>query len=116
MRPTRLTREERHPISIMKRKGDSPPDQSTGVSNSRNWTSSLSKNILHDVSLFFDSSQSLVEALVFEGQSPVVDAETVENGGVHVTDMDRIFNDVVAVIVSLPVFETAFHTGSSHPH
>ena len=64
----------------------------------------------------FHSGEPLIEALEFESELAVIDAKAVQDGGVHVADVDGIFDDVVAVIVGFAVFKAALDTGSGHPH
>lgn len=45
----------------------------------------------------------------------VIDAELVEDGGVEVADVDRVFGDVVAKVIGLTVNLAAFDTAASHP-
>jgi hypothetical protein len=45
--------------------------------------------------------QSMVAALVLEGQPRVLDPQAVEDGRVQVVHLDGILHDVVAVIVRL---------------
>lgn len=51
----------------------------------------------------FDTGESLVEALGLETETFVIDAESVEDGGVKVADMDRIAGDVIAQFIGFTV-------------
>lgn len=75
----------------------------------------LGQDILNNVRLF-NSRKALVQPLILKGELIVIDAQLVKNRGIHVTNMDGVFDDVVAVVVSLTVFEPAFYSGPSHPH
>ena len=75
----------------------------------------LSKDLAHDAR-WFDACQSLIEPLVLERQPIVIDAELIQDCGVHVANVNRVFKNVVRPVVGLPKFEAAFDTGSGHPH
>ena len=57
--------------------------------------------------MFLDAGQSHVQPLELERQPLVIDAEAVQDRGVHVVDVDRIFDDVVAEVVGLAVGDAA---------
>ena len=71
---------------------------------------------------FFDdprrlhAGEPLLEALVFERQPIVVDAETVEQRGVEVADVDWVLHDVVGEVVGGAVHDTWFDAAAGHPH
>src|SRR5437879_3437797 len=65
---------------------------------------------------FFDTSQPLIQALELIGEEPMINSQAMENGGIDVADMNRIFGDVVAEIVRLAVNHPAFDAAASHPH
>jgi len=75
----------------------------------------LGQDIFNNVRLFY-SRKALVQPLILEGELVVIDPQLVQNRGIHVTNVDGVFDDVVAMIISLTVFETAFYSGASHPH
>ena len=50
------------------------------------------------------------------GEALVVDAHEFENGGMKVVDVDGVFDDAGAVIVSLAVGDSRFGSASGHPH
>ena len=58
----------------------------------------LSEDLLHHMR-FLHSSETGVEPLKFESETLVVHPHAVEDGGVHVVDVHRVFDDVVAVVV-----------------
>ena len=62
-----------------------------------------------------DTGEPGVEALKFESETLVVDPHTVQDGGVHVVDMHRVFDDVVAVLIGCAVDAAAFDAAASHP-
>lgn len=64
----------------------------------------------------FDAGEFLVEALIFVEEAVVVEAEELQNGGVEVADVDRVFDDVVAEIVGFAVDGSPFGAPSGHPH
>ena len=65
--------------------------------------------------MFLDAGQTHVEALDFIRQAFVVDAQAVEDGGVHVVDVDRVFDDVVAEFVGLAVDDAGLDAAAGHP-
>ncbi len=59
---------------------------------------------------FFHSRKAEVKALVFDGETFVIDAEVVEEGGVEIADVDGILDDVVGVVIRFSIvagFETS---------
>jgi len=62
-----------------------------------------------------DIGESEVTALEPIGELRVVDAQSVEERGVEVVDVDRVFHDVVTVIVGFPVHVTGFDSGTGDP-
>lgn len=54
-------------------------------------------------------------ALVFEGESFVVDAEQVQQRGVEIMNVNRILHDVIAKLTSFTVDQTPLHPTSRHP-
>jgi hypothetical protein len=46
----------------------------------------------------------------------VIEAEQVQDRGVEVVDVDRVFDDVVAEIVGLAVDRASLGSASGHPH
>ena len=50
-----------------------------------------------------------------EGQPFVVYTELVENRGVYIPHVDRVFDDIVAEIIGFPVDNAALYTAASHP-
>ena len=62
-----------------------------------------------------DAGGFLVEALEAEGEAVVVHAEAVEEGGIGVADADRVFDDVVGVVVGAAVTGAAIHAAACEP-
>ena len=60
----------------------------------------LRQELLHGV-VVLDSGEAEVEAEVAEGETFVIDAEELENGGLEVVDVDGVFGDVEAEVVGL---------------
>ena len=50
-----------------------------------------------------DVGQAEVSALVFKGQSLVVDAQQVQNGSMEIMHVNAVFSDIVWIIIRLPV-------------
>ena len=61
------------------------------------------QNLFYDPG-FFNTGKPLVKALITEGEFLVVNAKLIEDGGVQVTNMDWIFQNIVGVIVGFAVF------------
>ena len=60
--------------------------------------------------------QPEVAALKTECEPRVIDSQQVQDRGVPVMDGDRIFHDVVAIIVGLAVSDAGLRTAAGHPH
>ena len=67
------------------------------------------------VGFVFDAGEFLVEALEFVGEATVIDAEEVEDGGVHVADVDGVLSDVVGEVVGFSVNRAPLDAASGHP-
>ena len=63
----------------------------------------------------FDSGEAEVEALEFDGEAFVVDAEGMEDGGVEFVHVDGVFGDVVTEVVGCPIGEARLDSTSGHP-
>ncbi len=61
------------------------------------------QNLFYDPG-FLNTGKPLVKALITEGEFLVVNAKLIEDGGVQVTNMDWIFQNIVGVIVGFAVF------------
>src|SRR5262249_23944595 len=57
----------------------------------------------------------LVEALIFEDQLFMLHSQLMQNGGVQVTDMHRVFGDIVRHLIGLAIDEPGFNSGTGHP-
>ena len=55
-------------------------------------------------------------ALILEGQPFMVDPQAVQDGGLQVVDVNRVLNDVVAIIVCLANGDTGLKTPTGGPH
>ena len=71
----------------------------------------------HDVLHHFptDISEPETAALKFEGELFVVDTHQMHYSSLKIVNMDRVFNDVIAEIVSLAISPSPLNTSSSHP-
>ncbi len=58
----------------------------------------------------------MVEALEFESEAGIFDAEAVEDGGLEIADVDGIFDDIVGEIVGFAVDDAAFDAAAGHPY
>ncbi len=92
-----------------KGRGDFRGDGSNG------WGHGSGEEIADDVGLF-DAGEALVEALVLEDEAAVIDAEAVEEGGVEVVHVHRVFHDVVAEVVGLAIDGSGADTTAGEPH
>jgi hypothetical protein len=61
------------------------------------------------------ASEPLVEALEFVAEAFVFEAEGVENGGVEVTDVNGVLDDVIGHLVGLSVHLAALDSTTGHP-
>src|SRR5258706_16402598 len=55
-------------------------------------------------------------ALVQERQARVLDSQAMENGGLQVVHMDRVFRDVVAIVVRFAESHARLDTAACHPY
>ena len=62
-----------------------------------------------------DIGQSILTALVAERQPCVIDAAQMQDGRLHVVNMDRIFSDVPAELIGRPVDDARLHAATCHP-
>jgi hypothetical protein len=63
-----------------------------------------------------DVGQAVVAALEFVGELMMVDSQAVQDCGVEVVDVDRVADDIVAVVVGFAVGDSATDASSGHPH
>ena len=61
-------------------------------------------------------SQAEMPSLELIGQFFMIDAETMKERGLQVMDVDRIFYNIVAVVVGLAINDPSLHAASSQPH
>ena len=66
--------------------------------------------------MFFDAGQTEIESTEAEGQLSVINAQAVQNRGLHVVDMDGVFNDVKAEFIGLAVRDPGSNAASGQPH
>src|SRR5260370_33196747 len=76
--------------------------------------STLSQDIAHQV-VPFDAGEAHVQALHAVGETAVVDAQAVQDGGVEGMDVDAVLDDVVAEIVGPAGAETGLDAAAGHP-
>lgn len=62
-----------------------------------------------------DVGEAETASLVAVGETFVVDAEEMEDGGLEVVYVDRVLGDVVAVFVSAAVLAAALDSAAGHP-
>src|SRR5437764_14980905 len=73
------------------------------------------QNILHHIALFH-TGQPLIKSLEFVSQSPMIDAQTVQNRRIDLADMHRIFHHVIAEIIRLTIDHASLNSAARHPH
>ena len=61
-----------------------------------------------------DIGQAEVTALKLIGQALVIDAQKMQDCGIEIMNVDRIFNDVVAKIVRTAVGRAGVDSGPGH--
>ena len=57
----------------------------------------------------FNARYLFIEPLKLKRQSLVVDPELVEDGGIHISNVNGILDDVISVLVRFSVFETSLN-------
>src|SRR6266705_160388 len=65
--------------------------------------------------MLFDAGEPHVEALHFVSQPFVIDAEAVQNRRIQIVNMNRVFHDVVAKLVSSTVDDAGLDAAARHP-
>jgi len=63
-----------------------------------------------------DAGEPLVETLKLVSELVVIDAEGVQDRGVQVTDMDRIFSNIETQLIGFAVNLPTFDAATGHPH
>ena len=66
--------------------------------------------------VLFDTCQAEIQSPETERQLAMIDAEAMQNGGLHVRNMDRAINDIETEFVSRPKRGTRRDTTTSEPH
>ena len=64
----------------------------------------------------FHAGEAHVEALELFGETMVIDAKEVEQGGVEVADVNHVLDGVVSQFVGGAMAETGFDARARHPH
>ena len=73
-----------------------------------------SQNIGHQFS--GNIRQAEMASLKFISQLLMIDTQAMQDRGLQVMDVDRIFDDIVAVVVRLAIDDSSLHAASSQPH
>ncbi len=63
-----------------------------------------------------DSGGFLVETLETEGEFVMIHAEAMEDGSVEIADVDRVFDDVVGVVIGHAVAGAGLDATARDPH
>src|SRR4051812_22246348 len=77
-------------------------------------TSELRQNSFYDFSLL-DPGQLHVQALISVAEPIVVNAELMQDRRLKVTDVNGVFDDVVAELVRFAMNDSAFDPTTCHP-
>ncbi|CAD72466.1 hypothetical protein-transmembrane prediction [Rhodopirellula baltica SH 1] len=64
----------------------------------------------------FDANQFLVQATIEVGQMVWIESHLMQDRGVQVTDVQRVFDRGGTELVGRPVADAAFDSASGHPH
>ena len=62
-----------------------------------------------------DVREAKVAALEAVGELLVIDPHAVQDGRVQIVDVDRVFGDIVTVVVGLAETETSLDSTAGHP-
>lgn len=65
---------------------------------------------------FFDARQALIQALEFERELLVIEAQLMKDRGVQVADVDGIVDGVKAQIIGAAIGDSGLHPAAGHPH
>src|SRR5437867_30052 len=76
--------------------------------------SDLDEDFLHNVAV--DVGQPEVAALVLERQLRVIDSEALQDGGLQIVDVNGIFGDVIAIVISIAVDDARLYAAPRQPH
>ena len=74
----------------------------------------LRENLFDEFAM--DVGESELAALKAVSEAFVIDAEEMENRSVEIVDVDRVFEDIVAVVVGFSDSDSFFDSSSGHPH
>ena len=74
----------------------------------------LDKDTLHDLPR--NVGEPEVSALKLVGQLGVVDTQGTQDGRVQIVNVDRVFHDVVAVVVGLAQTDAGLDAAAGEPH
>ena len=78
------------------------------------WKKVSGEDALHHMTM--NVGETEVSSLVLEGQSLMIDAEEMKQGGVEVVYVDRVGLHAVAVVVGGTVGGARLDPSSGHPH
>ena len=60
--------------------------------------------------------QPIIPALLAERQAAMIQAQTMQDGRIQIVNVDRITNDIVAVVIRLAVHMSATDSPAGQPH
>ena len=91
-------------------------DASDGLCADRAIAQRRSRDQFFDHAGGLDAGQALVEPLIAEGESLMVETQQPEHGGVEVVDVHGVLDDVVGEIVGFAVDGPGPRAAAGHPH
>ena len=63
----------------------------------------------------FDTAETFIQPVVIEDETPVVEAEAVQQGGVEIVYTDSIFDGVITKIIGCAIGSATFDAASREP-
>jgi len=63
-----------------------------------------------------DVGEAETAALIFEGETLVINPEQAEHGGVEIVNVDRVFDDVIPELAGFADDTSRLHTTAGQPH
>ena len=79
------------------------------------WNSPRSGQNSLDRRVLLDAGEPHVQALEFEGQAAMIDAQAVQDRGVEVVNVDGVLDDVVTEVVGLAVDDAGLDAPAGEP-
>ena len=86
-----------------------------GISTADSHGTLVSGQYLFYRMMILDTGQTNIQPLKSGGQTPMVDAQAMQNRRVHVVNVDGILRDVIAEVVGLSVNDSRLDSATGHP-